>query len=221
MRAAIDGVDVVGEAENRFGVGVVVLQADLHGHAIAFGLHVDRLIVQHLFAAIEVLDEFRDAAVVFELRGLGLAGFRIGGALVGKRDQQTFVQECQFAQTLRQRVEVVLGDRENALVGQEMDFRPTLRLYLARFFQLAGGLTFGIGLLPGESIAPDFQIKFFAERVHAGNADAVQSSRNFVRGSIELAAGVQRGHDDLRGGNLLAIDIHRVDGECRGRYRLR
>jgi hypothetical protein len=34
MRSAIDGVDVVGEAEDRFGVGVVVLQADLAGEAL-------------------------------------------------------------------------------------------------------------------------------------------------------------------------------------------
>ena len=78
MRAAIDGVDVVGEAENGFRVAVVVLQADLHGHAAALGFHVDRLVVQHLLAAVQVLDEFGDAAVVFELGALGLAGLGVG-----------------------------------------------------------------------------------------------------------------------------------------------
>ena len=33
VRAAVNRVDVVGEAENGFGVAVVVLQRDLHGHA--------------------------------------------------------------------------------------------------------------------------------------------------------------------------------------------
>ena len=70
VRAAIDGVDVVGEAENVLRIAVVVLQADFHVHAVAFGFHVDRLVVQHLLAAVQMLDEFRDAAVVLELRCL-------------------------------------------------------------------------------------------------------------------------------------------------------
>ena len=68
VRAAVNGVDVVGEAEHGLGVAVVVLQRDLHGHAVALGFHVDRLVVQHVLAAVQVLDELRDAAVVLELR---------------------------------------------------------------------------------------------------------------------------------------------------------
>jgi hypothetical protein len=41
--------------------------------------------VQHLFAAIEMLDELGDAAVVLEVGVLCLARLRIGGALVGQR----------------------------------------------------------------------------------------------------------------------------------------
>ena len=99
------------------------------------------------------------------------------------------------------------------LVGQEVDFGAAL-LAGARFLQLAGGLAFGIGLLPGKSVAPDFEIEFFAERVHAGNADAVQSAGNFVGRRIELSAGVQLGHHDLRGGNFFAVDVHHVDGNA-------
>jgi hypothetical protein len=67
MRAAVDRVDVVGEGEDGLGVGVVVLQRDLHHHAVALGLHVDGLLVQHLLALVEVLDELGDAAGVLEL----------------------------------------------------------------------------------------------------------------------------------------------------------
>ncbi len=38
-----------------------------------------------------------------------LAGLGVGGALVGERDDQAFVQKGQLAQALRQRVEVVFG----------------------------------------------------------------------------------------------------------------
>ena len=86
MRAAVDRVDVVGKGEDRLGVAVVVLQRDLHRHVVALGFHVDRLVVQHLLAAVQVLDELGDAAGVLELGALGFAGLRVGGALVGQRD---------------------------------------------------------------------------------------------------------------------------------------
>ena len=50
-----------------------------------------------------------------------------------------------------------------------------------------------------------------AERVDAGNADAVQAAGNFVGRGVELAAGVQHGHDDLGRRQPLAIHIHFVD----------
>ena len=62
MRAAIDGVDGVGEGENIFGVAVVVLQRDFDFDGAALAFHVDGRIVQRCFAAIEMLDEFGDAA---------------------------------------------------------------------------------------------------------------------------------------------------------------
>ena len=86
MGSAVDRIDVIGKAENRLGVGVVVLQRDLHGHAIALGFHVDRLVVEHLLTAVQMLDELRDTAGVLELLLLALTGLGIGGALVGKRD---------------------------------------------------------------------------------------------------------------------------------------
>ncbi len=91
MRASVDGVDVVGETENRFRVSVVILQADFDVHVIFVGFHVDGLVVQNGLAAIEVLDEFDDAAGVLELGPLGFAGLGVGLALVGERDDQAFI----------------------------------------------------------------------------------------------------------------------------------
>ena len=139
MRAAVDGVDVVGEAENRLGVCVVVLQPDFHVDAVAIVLHVDRLVVQNLFAAIEMLDELRDAAVVLELGALGFASLRIRSTLVGQRDDQAFVQKGQFAQPLRQRVVVVFERGEDGLVGHEVDLGPCLHLGAPVFFSLLVG----------------------------------------------------------------------------------
>ena len=67
VRAAVDGVDGVGEGENIFGVAVVVLQRDLHFDLVALAFHVDRRIVQHVLAPVQVLHEFGDAAGEAEL----------------------------------------------------------------------------------------------------------------------------------------------------------
>ncbi len=98
MRSAIDGVDVIGEAEDIFRIAVVVLQRDFHGQRaavrhLAITFEIDRLFVQHRLAAIQVLDEFRYAAAVMKLVLFG--GFH---PLIGERDREAFVQERQLAQ---------------------------------------------------------------------------------------------------------------------------
>ena len=117
--------------------------------------------MQHLLAAVQVLDEFRDAAGVFELMALRLAGFRVRGALVGKGNEQAFVQECQLAQALRKGIEVVFGDGENLFVREEVHLGAEL-LGSPGLLELRGRLALGVGLLPNVSVAPDFQIKLMA-----------------------------------------------------------
>ena len=75
VRAAIDGVDVVREAENVLGVAVVVLQRDFHREDaavrhLALGLEMNRLFVQDALAAVQMLDELGDAAARNETRVL-------------------------------------------------------------------------------------------------------------------------------------------------------
>src|SRR5882672_9696352 len=214
MRSAIDRVDIVGKAEDAFGIRVVVLQANFHHDAVFLGFHVDRLVVQDLLAAVQMLDELGDATVVLELGVLGLSGLGVGGALVGERNEQAFVQEGEFAQTLGQRVVVVFRCGEDAPVGQEVNLGARLDLGSACLFQLAGWFARRVRLLPGKSIAPDFQLKFFAKRIHTRDTYPVQAARNFVGGGVKFPARVQLGHYDLRGGNLLAVDVHVVDGNA-------
>ena len=170
--------------------------------------------MQDLLAAVEMLDKFGDATVVFEIRVLGLAGLGVVGALVGERDEQAFVQEGELAQALGERVVVVLGRGEDALVRQEADLGAGLHFRGAGLLQLAGGFAFRVRLLPGEAVAPDFEFQFLAEGVDDGHADTVQPAGNFVRGGIEFSARMQLGHDHLGGGNFFSIDVHVVDGNA-------
>ena len=59
-------------------------------------------------------------------------------------------------------------------------------------------------------VAPDFQLQRFGQRVDAAHADAVQAAGNFVAVGIELAAGVQLGHHDLRRRDaFFLVHVHR------------
>ena len=92
---------------------------------------------------------------------------------------------------------------------------PVFTLAAPVFLELAGGFAFGVSLLPGKTVTPDFEIEFLAERVDAAHADAVQSAGNFVGVAVELAAGVQGGHDNLGGGKCFAVfQSHVIDGNA-------
>ena len=199
VRAAVHRVDVVGEAEDLLRVAVVVLQRDFHRqHAavrqFALAFEVDRLVVQHALAAVQVLDEFADAARVEELVRL----HRLH-ALVGQRDLQALVQERQLAQPLRQRVVVELRRLHDRRVGLEGDLRAGLRARLARPASAAPcGMPRSYSCSQVDPVAPDLQLQRLGQRVDAAHAHAVQPARNFVAVRIELAAGVQLGHHDFR-----------------------
>src|SRR6202522_977106 len=192
VRAAVHGVDGVGEGEHIFGVTVVVLQRDFHFHLVALAFDVDGRIVQDAFAFVEVLDEFGDAAGEAELRFFA-------AALVIERDFQAFVEEGEFAEALRERVVAIDGIAENFGIGVKSDLGAGLAR-LAGSFELRGGDAFFVGLFPDFAFAPDFQIEPVGKRVDGRDADAVQATGNFVGVAIEFSAGVQDGHDDFGGG---------------------
>src|SRR5258706_9654839 len=196
MRAAILGVDVFSEGEDILGVVVVVLDRDLERKAFAFLLHVDGFLMQHRLTAIEVLDELRDAAIEFEFRALGFAGLGIRGALIGKRDGQTFVEEGELTQTIRQSVKAIFGDGKDLAIRKKVDLGATL-LGAARLLEFCLRFAFGVSLLVNRAgfawllRAPDLKVQLIAKRVHHAHAYSVQTARDFVSVGIKLAAGMQ------------------------------
>ena len=73
VRAALVGVDVVGEREHRLLVGGVPLHRDLDRAVVGLALEEDRLAVQRVLGLVQVLDEVDDAALVVELSLLARA----------------------------------------------------------------------------------------------------------------------------------------------------
>ena len=123
--AALVGVDVVGEAEDRFLVGGVPLHRDLDLAVVGLALEVDGLAVQRVLVLVEVGDEVDDPALVVE--GVALAG----AALVDQLDLQAAGEEGGLAQPLGQGRVVELELVEDLVVGQEGD-RGAGRLGRAR-----------------------------------------------------------------------------------------
>ena len=88
--------------------------------------------MQRDLVLVQVLHERDDAALVAELVVLL-------GALVGDGDEDAGVEEGQLAKTLRERLEVHLGDGEDRRIGLERDACAALRRFLAADDRRASG----------------------------------------------------------------------------------
>ena len=100
MRAAVDGVDGVGERIDRLGVGVGVLDGGFGADAFHLFLDVNHR-VQRFAVAVQIADEGGDAAFEIELH------FMVG-ALVHEIDRDAACDERHLAEALGQRVEAII-----------------------------------------------------------------------------------------------------------------
>ena len=146
--------------------------------------------------------ELVDAAYVVEVVGLAVL------ALVVERDADAGVQEGEFAQALRQRVEAELDRFEDLGVGLEGDLRAAL-LGDAGVRQIRDRLPAFVGLRVDLAVAVDLEIKALGQRVHHRHADAVQAAGYLVAVVVELAAGVEDGQHDFRGRLAALVQVDR------------
>src|SRR6201998_2080981 len=199
--ATVDSIDGVGEGEDVFAVGVVVLQGKSNFDVSLFGFHVNRRIVKGGLASVQVLDEFGDAA--------GEAKFGVLFVpLVGECDLQAFVEEGIFAEAGSQRVVAEGRLFENAWVGMEFDFCAGFAGF-GGLLEFICRLSLFVTLLPNCAIALNFEFEKVGKSVDDGNADAVETAGNFVGVTVEFAAGVKNGEDDFCGGTLLGgVHVH-------------
>ena len=191
MRAALGGVDVVGERQHQLAVTVRVLHRDLGHRGAARTLHVDDLVVQRRFGAVEVLHELADTALVVHdlLDGLVIA-------LVAQRDLEARVEECLLTQPLFEHIVFVDRGFEDLRVGMEADGRAGFALArrIAHFDGRNAALKAHIVL--GMAVA-HLGFQPVGQRVYNGRADAVQTAGYLVARAVELAACVQDGEHDL------------------------
>src|SRR5689334_6626857 len=111
-------------------------------------------------------------------------------ALIFNRDQQTLIEEREFPQTLRQRVEVKFCRFKDLVIGLETDF-CTATIGVSCVLQRACRSSTFITLDIHFSTAPDLQVHPLRESVHHGDADSVQTARNLIGVVVELAPGMK------------------------------
>ena len=206
VRAAVGGVDGVGEGEHRLVVAVVVLDGGLDHVAFDFLLDVDRL-VEHFAILVQVAHEAANAAFEVERH----PACAVVGALITEFDGQAAVEERHLAEALFQRLKPEVGLLEDDRVGHEGGAG-------------AGGAVghdadcLQVGLRHAALVAlevhlaadADLHLQPFRQGVHGRDADAVEAARDLVRAAAELAAGVQLGHDGFQRRLAgLFVDVHR------------
>ena len=189
VRAAVDGVDVVGEREHLLVEAVVPLQRHVHLGAVDVPAHRDGRVEQHRLVLVQELHVGDDSAVVLEVVALVRP-------LVAHQDAQARVEERELAHPVREHVEVEVGGLEHGGVGLEGDPGPAKRGAADRL-HLPGGNARLVPLLEDLAFPIDLDLQPLAERVDAGDADAVEATGDLVRIAVELAAGVELGHHDV------------------------
>ena len=224
--AALDGVDVVGEGEDRLVVLLVdVLQGDLGGDAVLDALHGDhlgavagQLRVAHGGVGLDGGAALGDGADEADDAVLVVVGLLLAGVLVGEVDRDAGVEEGELLEALGEDVPlevvgVALVVVEDLLVEVEGDGGAGLlggagADDLEGLGDVAAGEAHAVDL----AVAADLDLEPVGEGVHAGDADAVEAAGDLVAAVSELAAGVQDREDDLDGGAVLG-GVH-VDGDA-------
>ena len=206
MGAAVALRDVVGEAQGALVVAVVPLQRGLDHDLVALALDQDRRLVQGGLGPVEIAHERDEAAVVVEQ-----LLDRLGAALVAQQDGHAGVQERQLAQPMLERLVAELGLREHLDRWHEREFGAAPAVRRADYGKRRLGLA---AVLEADQVlvlvAPDAQLEPLRERIDHRHADAVEPAGHLVRALVELAAGVQPGHDHLGGGHAFAfVDVGR------------
>ncbi len=210
VRAALDGVDAVGEGVDAVGVVAgVPLERELDLLAVLGLLEVADLGEQRLLRLVDVLDEVDDAAGV-------LVGDRLVlvlGPLVREADLEALVEERHHLEALEDRARRELDGLEDGRVGPERDggagaatrrVADDLRASPSGTPPSANSMRWR---LPSRSTSTTSR---FEQRVDDRHADAVQAAGDLVAVAAELAAAVELGEGDLDAGQLvLAVDVDR------------
>ena len=150
--------------------------------------------MEHALRPVEIRDELAEPS-----RGEKLLVTQLVASLVGQANGNAAVEIRQLAEPLFEDV-MIEHDRagENLGVGEERDLRPRL-LRQPRLDDWPAGDAAVVILLPDLAVAMDLGLEPFGESVHDRDADAVESTRDFIGVVVEFAPGVDLRQNDFEG----------------------
>src|SRR5690606_25321234 len=153
--------------------------------------------MQNGFGTVDVFDEALYAPQKGKVFFLALS-------LVYQANLDAVVQEGKLTQALGQNIVVIFDVLENGLVGQKVN-SCALFIGTARNMQRFNALALTKLHFMSLALAPDSKAQPLRQGVDARNTYAVQTTRHLVRVVVELAAGVQFGHDDFGGASAVLV----------------
>ena len=195
-------MNVVGKAEHKLVIAVVILHCNLGG-----GIAVSCREVQHVgvnyfktFFLVYIAYKALYAALIME----GFFSYVVRVAGINKVNFHSRVKEGLLAQALAKHVIVVFQSFKNLSVRFEYNRR-------AGFGRISHDLKVGYGSASFKTLAIDmlavfyFNLKPFGKGVYYRGSDAVQAAGNLISASAELTAGVQHGkyHRNSRNSQLV------------------
>ena len=148
-----------------------------------------------------MLDESLDSAFV-DKHLFALVTF------IAQQDAHAGVKEREFPQSVRQGVELEFDVREDGRTGQKTNRRTGL-VRVPEILQRSLRDPHVIDLLVITAATRNTESQRVGKRIDHGDADPVQTAGDLVGVVVELAACMQRGHDDLGSGVPLLMHIHR------------
>src|SRR5690606_31313388 len=193
--------NIVGKAQQVFIETVVPLHRNFHGDAVVT-LHIEMEYRVHSgLVDVEVLDKRAQPAFVAEQ-------FTLSGALIHQIDAYPGVEERQLPQPLGQYVPAEADAGERLLGRLEVNLSAT-GLGFADDGQGRLRDAVMVGLLPYLAAAEDGHHQLLGKSIDHGRSDTVETPG--ARGAvvIELAAGVQHGHDHFRCGHPCRVNSGR------------
>jgi hypothetical protein len=171
VRAAVALRDVVGERQDVLVIAVVPFQRDVDRDVVAAAVNRDRVRDERCLGAVEPLHERRDAAFIIEVMFLALVM-----AFVSQDNADARIEKRQLAVAMLEPVEVEFGNLERGRAGQEGNLGALLPFGLADNLERRNSVSVCEAHVMLFVIAPDGQIKEFAERVHDRDANAVEAA---------------------------------------------
>ena len=195
VHAAFDGIDVIDEGVHVFAVALLVLHGDVYDDLVLLAFKRDDGGIHQVFAFVQELHEFGDAAGVVEF-------FLMGGAVAQVRqgDGEAFIQESQLAHADLQGIEIEIhAFFENFNIRLEGD-RGTGLLGFAVGLHVLGHFAAGESHFMEMPFSANNHLRPFGEGIHHRNTYAVEAAGNGIAITAEFTAGVKHGQYDFHGG---------------------